>query len=84
MVTEMLRVECDTAGVQLTEAESTLLALGIHADTGIYFTTVTSTAVLRVLGCVVQTRCASPTVAVCCASLNFPVCTRAAPPPQVH
>lgn len=53
MVTEMLRVECETAGVQLTEAESTLLALGIHADTGIYFKTVTSTAVLRLLGYVV-------------------------------
>ena len=41
MVTEMLKAECDTkgieceaAGTRLTEEESTLLALGIHADTG--------------------------------------------------
>ncbi|CAM9962572.1 unnamed protein product, partial [Hapterophycus canaliculatus] len=35
MVTEMLRKYLETsAGAQLTEAESTLLALGIHADTG--------------------------------------------------
>lgn len=34
MVTEMLKEKCETAGVRLTEAESTLLALGIHADTG--------------------------------------------------
>lgn len=35
MVTEMLRAECEKSGVQLAEAESTLLSLGIHADTGI-------------------------------------------------
>lgn len=34
MVTEMLRAECEAAGVKLCEAEATLLALGIHADTG--------------------------------------------------
>ncbi|CAM9144999.1 unnamed protein product [Ascophyllum nodosum] len=34
MVTEMLREECSKAGIRLSEAESTLLALGIHADTG--------------------------------------------------
>lgn len=34
MVAEMLRAKCETVGVQLTEAESTLFALGIHADTG--------------------------------------------------
>lgn len=36
MVTEMIRAALDPAdGIQLTEAESTLLALGIHADTGL-------------------------------------------------
>ncbi len=35
MVTELIRAALEPAGgVQLTEAESTLLALGIHADTG--------------------------------------------------
>lgn len=34
MVTELLRAECEFAGARLSEAESTLLALGIHADTG--------------------------------------------------
>lgn len=34
MVTELLQAECAEAGVQLSEAESTLFALGIHADTG--------------------------------------------------
>lgn len=36
MVTEMIRAALEPAdGIQLTEAESTLLALGIHADTGL-------------------------------------------------
>lgn len=35
MVTEMIRADLGTAAqTHLTEAESTLLALGIHADTG--------------------------------------------------
>ena len=34
MVTEMLKAECKASGTRLTEEESTLLALGIHADTG--------------------------------------------------
>lgn len=34
MVTELLRAECETAGVVLCDAEATLLALGIHGDTG--------------------------------------------------
>lgn len=36
MVTELIRAALEpTVGAQLTEAESTLLALGIHADTGV-------------------------------------------------
>lgn len=36
MVTEMIRAVLEpTDEIQLTEAESTLLALGIHADTGL-------------------------------------------------
>lgn len=34
MVAEMLRRECELSQVKLCEAEVTLLALGIHADTG--------------------------------------------------
>ena len=48
MVTEMIRAALEPVdGIQLTEAESTLLALGIHADTGLETQTRTASHSVR-------------------------------------
>lgn len=58
MITEMLRVECAAAGSALCDAEATLLALGIHADTGdsfipsFGFVSYTHLLALRMFSCI--------------------------------